>query len=170
MPSTEHSAENYRRLKVGNLESSKRDHFRPEVVPFKRPLTARALGQGDSWAEKLLWRWLRDRRFCAYKFRREHVFGPYILDFFCVEARLDIELDGFQHGFPAQRRNDAQRDAWLNRQGIKALRFWNSRLRCEAQPIRDTIWWTLQARAPHRIPDYCRPLCQAKKETANHKK
>src|SRR5690348_7826858 len=41
MPLEEHSAEIYRRLKVGNLESVKRDHFRPEVVPFQRPLTLR---------------------------------------------------------------------------------------------------------------------------------
>src|SRR5689334_19029067 len=41
MPREEHSAEIYVRLKVGNLESVKRDHFRPEVVPFQRPLTAR---------------------------------------------------------------------------------------------------------------------------------
>src|ERR1051325_5741161 len=39
LPYTEHSAETNRRLKVGNLESVKRDHFRPEVVPFQRPLT-----------------------------------------------------------------------------------------------------------------------------------
>src|ERR1051325_9232410 len=40
LPYTEHSAETNRRLKVGNLESVKRDHFRPEVVPFQRPLTS----------------------------------------------------------------------------------------------------------------------------------
>lgn len=39
MPSKESSAEHYQRLKVGNLESSKRDHFRPDPVPFDRPLT-----------------------------------------------------------------------------------------------------------------------------------
>jgi hypothetical protein len=40
MPSGESSAERYQRLKVGNLEPSKRDHFRPDPVPFDRPLTA----------------------------------------------------------------------------------------------------------------------------------
>ena len=44
MPSSQGSAQRYRRLKVGNLESSKRDHFRPDPVPFDRPLTAGAGG------------------------------------------------------------------------------------------------------------------------------
>ena len=68
--------------------------------------TARMMRKCDTWAERLLWRWLRDRRFSDYKFRRQHPFGPHILDFFCLEARLDIELDGFQHGMPAQRFKD----------------------------------------------------------------
>jgi very-short-patch-repair endonuclease len=127
---------------------------------------ARMLRKRDSWAEKLLWRWLRDRRFSGYKFRREYPFGPYVLDFFCVEANLDIELDGFQHGLPGQVEKDAKRDAWLQAQGIKVLRFWNSRARREAQAIRDTIWHALQERAPHPLPVYCRPKSQAGKHLA----
>src|SRR5262249_48604198 len=118
---------------------------------------ARNLRRNDTWAEKLLWRWLRNRRFSAYKFRRQHPFGPYILDFFCEEARLNIELDGFQHGFPIAGKIDCKRDNWLEQHGIKVLRFWNSRLRREAQSIRDAIWRNLQERAPHPLPDYCRP-------------
>jgi len=118
---------------------------------------ARTLRKRDTWAERLLWGWLRDRRFSSYKFRRQHPFGPHILDFFCLEARLNIELDGFMHGYPTQRKLDAQRDTWLEARGIKVLRFWNSHLRGEKQAIRDTIWRTLQERAPHPLPDYCRP-------------
>jgi very-short-patch-repair endonuclease len=115
------------------------------------------LRKHDTWAEKLMWRWLRDRRFSAYKFRRQHPLGPYLLDFFCAEAQVDIELDGFRHGFPAQREIDQRRDAWLEKAGVKVLRFWNSHLRREKQPIRDAIWRTLQKRAPHPLPSYCRP-------------
>src|SRR3974390_559147 len=95
----------------------------------KQKAVARVLRRRDTWAEKLVWSWLRDRRFSAYKFRRQHPVGPHILDFFCREALLDIELDGFMHGHPQQRRVDAQRDAWLEQRGVKVLRFWNSRLR-----------------------------------------
>ena len=119
---------------------------------------ARTLRKHDTWAEKLLWSWLRDRRFSTYKFRRQHTFGPYILDFFCVEAFLDIELDGLQHGRPDKQKADAERDAWLEARGVKVLRFWNSRLRRERDAIRETIWQALQARAPRSLPDYCRSM------------
>ncbi len=126
----------------------------------KRTAIARTLRKNDTWAEKLLWTWLRDRRFSEYKFRRQYPAGLYILDFFCVEADVNIELDGSQHGFPGQRTLDAERDAWLEARGIKVLRFWNSRLRREKQFIRDVIWRTLQERALHPQPDYCQPgLC-----------
>ena len=127
------------------------------MQPRKQTVVARTLRKHDTWAEKLVWRWLRDRRFSAYKFRRQHPFGPYILDFFCLEAWVDIELDGSQHGYPAGRAKDAERDAWLEARGIKVLRYWNSHLRRERQAIRDSIWRTLQERAPHPLPDYCRP-------------
>ena len=118
---------------------------------------ARALRQHSTWAEKLLWRWLRDRRFSAYKFRRQHPAGPYTLDFFCEEARLSIELDGFQHGHPVQQARDAERTKFLATLGIKELRFWNGRLRREPQVVRDAIFAALQERAPHPLPDYTRP-------------
>jgi len=119
---------------------------------------ARNLRKRDTWAEKLLWTWLRDRRFSAYKFRRQHTFGPYILDFFCVEAFLDIELDGLPHGRPEEQKEDAKRDAWLEARGVKVLRFWNSRLRRQKESIRETIWQALQQSAPHPLPDYWRIL------------
>jgi very-short-patch-repair endonuclease len=122
-----------------------------------KPL-ARNLRRRDTWAEKLLWSWLRDRRFSAYKFRRQHTFDEHILDFFCVEAFLNIELDGSQHGFPKQKREDEIRDYRLEEAGVKVLRFWNSRLRRDRDWIRETIWQELQRRAPRPLPDYCRPL------------
>jgi very-short-patch-repair endonuclease len=137
------------------------------VTPRKLTQIARTLRKRDTWAERLLWRWLRDRRFSAYKFRRQHPFGEHVLDFFCIDASLNIELDGSRHGFPGQRANDAARDAELERKGIKVLRFWNSRLRREGQSIRDTMWQVLQERAPHPLPDYCRPMSPIGKSDAN---
>jgi very-short-patch-repair endonuclease len=124
---------------------------------------ARTLRKNDTWAEKLMWRWLRDRRFSGYKFRRQHPLGIYYLDFFCEEAELNIELDGRQHGFPAQQSADAVREKFLQSYGIKTLRFWNSHLRRNAQSIRDTIFNELQARAPHPLPDYTKPMMPLKK-------
>jgi very-short-patch-repair endonuclease len=128
-----------------------------------RTTLARNLRKHDTWAEKLLWSGLRTRRFSAYKFRRQHPFGPYILDFFCFEAVLNIELNGIQHGFPEQMRKDQERDAWLRAHGVEVLRFWNSHLRRERECIRDTIWQALQKRSPQPMPDYCRPQLLAGK-------
>ena len=119
---------------------------------------ARALRQKPTWAEKLVWSWLRDRRFSAYKFRRGHPVGIYYLDLFCQEARLSIELDGGGHGHPEQQAHDAERTKFLTSMGIKELRFWNSRLRRDKQAIRDTIFRELQARSLHPLPDYTRPM------------
>jgi len=118
---------------------------------------ARQLRQDDTWAEKLMWHWLRDRRFSGYKFRRQHPVGKYVLDFFCEEAELNIELDGSQHGFPDQRKHDEEREKFLKSLGIKTLRFWNSQLRRDAQTIRDAIFSELQTRAPRPLPEYTKP-------------
>jgi len=126
---------------------------------------ARALRKKATWAEKLMWRWLRGRRFNGYKFRRQHPVGEFSLDFFCEEARLAIELDGGQHGFPEQQKHDKEREKVLASLGIKVLRFWNSRLRRDAQVVRDKIFHELQARAPHPLPDYTRPGTVDKKES-----
>ena len=123
----------------------------------KQTAIARKLRKVDTWAEQLLWRWLRDRRFSAYKFRRQHPMGPHTLDFFCMEAKVNLELDGSQHGHPEHLQADAERDAWLVERGIKVLRFWNARLRREKEVVREAIWQALQERAPRPMPEYCRP-------------
>jgi len=125
--------------------------------PPKTTCLTRNLRKRESWGERLVWSWLRDHRFADYKFRRQHPVGPHILDFFCNEAKLDIEVDGFQHGSPMSQSADAERDAYLTSQGIKVLRVWSSRLRRDKEVIPQTIWQTLQERAPHPLPDYCRP-------------
>jgi very-short-patch-repair endonuclease len=72
-----------------------------------------------------MWAMLRDRRFCGFKFRRQHPVKPYILDFYCEEAKLVIELDGGQHNTDSARRYDVNRTEFLNSTGITVVRFWN---------------------------------------------
>ena len=127
---------------------------------------ARSLRRHPTWAEKLLWRWLRDRRFSGYKFRRQHEVCGYFLDFYCHEARLNVELDGFGHGFPVQREHDKKREMVLASRGIKTIRFWNSHLRRDGQVIRDTIFRELQSRAPHPLPSYTRPMDASRRTSA----
>jgi very-short-patch-repair endonuclease len=75
--------------------------------------------------ERRLWAHLRAKRFQAFKFRRQHPVDPYILDFYCPERRLAVELDGSQHAEEAQCAHDAERTRFLEQQGIRVLRFWN---------------------------------------------
>jgi very-short-patch-repair endonuclease len=120
---------------------------------------ARALRREPTWAERTLWRHLRNHRFCAYKFRRQHPNGPYVLDFYCVSAKLAIELDGDPHGYPNQKNHDESKDRYLAQQGIRVLRFWNDDLRENKDGVLVTILQELEQRTeenPH--PDPWSPL------------
>ncbi len=112
---------------------------------------ARQLRKDSTWAEKRLWRLLRSRRLAGYKFRREHPMGPYFLDFYCIEARVAVESDGFQHGFPAQQSHDRQREAYLAAKGIVVKRIWNSHLAQarEREAFVENLRRLLQKRVPH---------------------
>ena len=83
---------------------------------------ARRLRRAMSLPELLLWKALRDRP-AGLKFRRQHPCGDYILDFFCADARLAIEIDGEAHDRGDRPERDAARDAWLGKAGISTLRI-----------------------------------------------
>ena len=72
-----------------------------------------------------LWFYLKSKNI-GTKFRRQHGIGPYIVDFYCKEKNLIIELDGSQH--LEAREYDKERDLYLQTIGIKVLRFWNSEI------------------------------------------
>jgi very-short-patch-repair endonuclease len=84
---------------------------------------ARKLRSRMTDAERKFWFALKDRRFEAFKFRRQVPVGPYIADFLCFESRLIIEVDGGQHADSAR---DVERDKWLARNEFRVLRFWNN--------------------------------------------
>lgn len=87
---------------------------------------ARQLRKDQTDAESVLWKLLRNRQLLGYKFRRQHTFPPYILDFYCVDKKLVIELDGGQH--LEREVYDKQRTEFLEAHGIKVLRFWNDEI------------------------------------------
>ena len=90
---------------------------------------ARLLRKKATEAERILWRRLRNRNFAGHKFRRQHPFERYILDFYCPAAKLAIELDGGGHNYRAGRIRDGTRSELLARGGITVLRFWNHQVR-----------------------------------------
>lgn len=76
-------------------------------------------------AEAALWSELKNRRLDGRKFRRQHSIGNYIVDFYCPEENLIIELDGEVHGSYIKIEEDKERDIELSRSGYKVLRFEN---------------------------------------------
>ena len=96
---------------------------RKAVHPLEK--RRRALRRACTDAEAVLWRCLRDRQVGGVKFRRQHEYGPFILDFYCHEFRLGVELDGAGHNEPAQSERDCLRDRVLASAGIRVLRFTN---------------------------------------------
>ncbi|HLZ74581.1 endonuclease domain-containing protein [Phenylobacterium sp.] len=85
---------------------------------------ARRLRREDTPAEARLWNALRDRRLGGWRWKRQVPSGPYIVDFYCPEAALVVEVDGGQHA--DQIAYDERRTAYLERHGLRVLRFWNS--------------------------------------------
>jgi len=99
---------------------------------------ARQLRHNAAPAEVILWKILRGRRFAGFKFRRQQPTGPYIVDFFCAQLKLVVELDGETH--LGREKNDEERDAWLQEQGFKVVRFWNPLVYEDREAVEDTIW------------------------------
>jgi very-short-patch-repair endonuclease len=73
--------------------------------------------------EGLLWRALKGGKYGGLHVRKQHPVGPYVLDFFCAQARLCIEVDGASHSFGDRPDRDDRRDAWLAERGIRTLRI-----------------------------------------------
>ena len=84
---------------------------------------AKQLRREMSLPEVLLWLGLKGRRLEGLHFRKQHPIGPYVLDFYCDEARLAVEVDGETHDFGDRPRLDAVRDHWMAQRGIRTLRL-----------------------------------------------
>ena len=86
-------------------------------------------------AEYLLWQVIRNRQRCQAKFRRQHKLGPYLLDFYCPEAKLAVECDGLPHFTPQGIEKDRVQTQWLNRQGVEVIRFNSNEIENDTQRV-----------------------------------
>ncbi len=84
---------------------------------------ARELRRRLTLPEVLVWGGLRGRKLNGHRFRRQHPLGPYILDFYCDEAKLAVEIDGQGHEHPDQAAHDKRRTEWLELRGVTVLRI-----------------------------------------------
>jgi very-short-patch-repair endonuclease len=103
------------------------------------PGLSRQLRRESTDAERRLWQFLRDRRLAGAKFRRQHEFGSYILDFFCAERNLAIEADGGQHYSDDGLADDAKRAQYLKAHGVRVLRFTNLEILHETEAVLERI-------------------------------
>lgn len=99
---------------------------------------AKNLRKNQTDAERLLWNSLRNRQLANKKFRRQHVVGPYIVDFVCLETKLVIEIDGGQH--LEQMDYDENRTTYLQSLGYKVIRFWNNEVLRETDAVLNAIY------------------------------
>ena len=114
---------------------------RKPPLPESLRVRIRELRSGSTEAEKLMWKLLRNRAFHGAKFRRQHPIAGFILDFYCDEARLGIELDGSPHRAAPRPDDDIARTRLLNEQhGIQLVRFWNSEVLRHTERVLNRLW------------------------------
>ena len=129
---------------------------KPSINP-KLLARARKFRTEQTNAEQLLWYLLRNRQFCGIKFRRQHPIEPYVLDFYCHEERLGIELDGGQHNEPERKHRDRERTTFFKSKGIRVIRFWNHEVLQETEAVLERLYHFL-------FPPLTPPLSQRERE------
>ena len=125
---------------------------------MRRPNTepARRLRRHQTDAERLLWLRLRDRRLGGWKFKRQVSIHRFVVDFFCADAKLILELDGGQHDHNRDR--DADRTRVLEAMGYLVLRFWNHDVMRNTNGVLEEILSTVSqhtSEPPHPTPLPC---------------
>lgn len=106
---------------------------KPEVFRF-----AEALREKMTAPEKKLWIFLSTKP-NGFKFRRQHPFNKYVLDFYCHHARLAIEIDGGYHYHEEQKKLDQERTKAINEFGVEELRFPNEAVMDDFEDVKDEI-------------------------------
>lgn len=101
---------------------------------------AKSMRTNATDAESLMWQLLRAKRFMNLKFRRQHVIKPYIVDFYCHELGLVVELDGSQHGTDDGIEYDAERTKFLGASELNVVRYWNHEVLNKMNEVLEDLW------------------------------
>ncbi len=89
--------------------------------------------------ENILWQILRGKKLDGYKFRRQHIIGPFIADFVSLKNRLIIEVDGLIHQLPQNIESDKERTLWLYGKGFEVMRFTNEEVKTKIDWVSEII-------------------------------
>jgi len=133
-------------MKTSQKRRAKRKR-NPEATQFARDQRETA----NEFAQDV-WQWLRNRRCCGEKFRREHPIAPYTVDFCCVSLKLIIEIDGKDHFTEQGRKHDRVRDQFLQQLGYDVLRISGYDVLGEPQEVRKKITASIQVRQSSLAP------------------
>jgi very-short-patch-repair endonuclease len=95
-------------------------------------------------AERELWERLRKKQLLGFKFRRQHSIERFIVDFYCRQARLVVEVDGPIHDYTAE--EDAIRQEFIEFQGLRVLRFTNEQVLGETEGVLEEITRVIRGR------------------------
>jgi very-short-patch-repair endonuclease len=98
----------------------------------------RELRRKSTVEEEIIWNELRDRKL-GYKFKRQHSIGGYILDFYCSEQKLVIEIDGKSHSQSEAKEYDKIRDTYFNELGYTTIRFLNKDIKNNLERVLNEI-------------------------------
>lgn len=98
---------------------------------------ARRMWEDPTTPEYLMWEALRLKRLGGHRFRRQHVIEPYIVDFYCPQAKVVVEVDGESHLWRAD--EDDERNRMLLESGISVVRVTNDHVRCRMEDVKKVI-------------------------------
>ena len=105
----------------------------------KKTMKRKALRNDGTAPEAVLWTYLQKRQLLGKKFRRQYSIGRYIVDFYCPECSLIVELDGKRHFSMLLEEYETERTRYLERLGLKIVRFENRVVRENAEAVLETI-------------------------------
>jgi very-short-patch-repair endonuclease len=105
-----------------------------------RRAAAKRLRANTTPHERMLWRALKELPVDGTHFRRQAPIGRYVVDFFCPAKRLIIELDAGHHNDDETAKRDRDRQLWLEQEGYRVVRFWNSEITGNLTAVLERIY------------------------------
>jgi very-short-patch-repair endonuclease len=112
--------------------------YNPKLIPL-----ARQMRNNSTLSEVLLWQKIRNKQLLGYDFDRQKPIGNYIVDFFCRELMLAIEIDGSSHEFKSK--EDLARQQQIEQFGITVIRFEDIRVKQDMDRVLGELKWQVHA-------------------------
>lgn len=128
-----------RRLAYAPLEAGWGEAAKVVSTSIQRA-AAKKLRANTTPHERILWRALKDLPIEGSHFRRQAPIGPYVVDFFCPAKRLILEIDGGHHNEDDVAPRDRNRQQWLENEGYRVIRFWNSEITRDLTAVLERIY------------------------------